>query len=191
MNAQSGGKRTVLWVLLAVCLAPPLLAAAVLYLTPPGKLGNASHGTLLRSTDTLPDITLSDPRGQTHGHLHGKWSLLYLGGTECAARCRGELRRMRMAWLSLGSRTQRVQQIYILPSRPLPGAELGDLLRGHPGLWLWRLPSPSAHIQALFQGGALVLLDPRGLPVIRSPHHVPPAHIAKDLKRLLRASRIG
>lgn len=188
---SGGADRAVPRILLAVCLAPPLLAAAFLYLAPPGMLGDASHGTLLRATEPLPDVALSDPRGQAHGRLHGKWSLLYLGSRDCAARCRDALRRLRAAWLSLGSRAQRVQRVYVLPARAPPGAELQRLLRGHPGLWLWRLPTPGGSVRALFREGTLVLLDPRGLPVLRYSGDTPPADVAKDLKRLLRASRIG
>ena len=41
------------------------------------------------------------------------------------------------------------------------------------------------------QGGGVVLVDPRGLPVLRYDADVWHADIAKDLKRLLRTSRIG
>lgn len=185
------GNRAIVWGLLAICLTPPLLAAILLYLAPPGMLGDSSHGTLLDGTHPLADVALGDPRGRVGARLHGKWSLLYLGGPHCAAACQDELRRMRAAWFSLGSRAQRVQCIYILPSRAPPGQELTELLQNLPGQRLWRLPAPGAHISDLFQGGTLVLVDPNGVPVMRYTGDVPFAHIAKDLKRLLRASRIG
>lgn len=185
------GNRATVWGLLAICLAPPLLAAILLYLAPPEMLGDSSHGTLLDSTQPLADVTLSDPRGHVGTRLHGKWSLLYLGEPHCAAACQNELRRMRAAWFSLGSRAQRVQCIYVLTSRTPPDQELAELLQNLPGQRLWRLPAPSAHISGLFQGGTLVLVDPNGVPVILYTSDVPFAHIAKDLKRLLRASRIG
>ena len=185
------GGRKVVCALLALCLAPPLLAMVLLYFAPPGIMGDSSHGTLIDSTDALPDIALGDPRGQVHGHLHGKWSLLYLGAPHCADPCQGELHRMRAAWLSLGSRAQRVQRIYILPAGAPAGRELMELLRGLPGHLLWRLPAANPRITSLFQDATLVLLDPNGLPVIRYPADIRPVDIARDLKRLLRASRIG
>ena len=188
-NPEAGSRgRLVLLLLLVLCLLPPLAAWLLIRYAPPGALGDASHGTLLHGVQPLPNVALTDPRGQYHAQLHGKWGILYLGTADCR-QCSAVLGQMREAWLSLGSRAQRVRPILVVPAT-LPEARVQALLQPYAGTWLWPMLDTAWLVEWL-QGGGVVLIDPRGLPVLRYDADVWYADIAKDLKRLLRTSHIG
>ena len=86
-----------------------------------------------------------------------------------------------------GKEQERVVRVWLVAGDAPPPAAL---LAQHPGLVVVRVPEA---VPAQFPGGAdpLYLIDPLGNLVLRYPDDPDIKGIAKDLTRLLKASRIG
>ena len=85
-NRQRRGRR--IFVLVAVAFLGPLFLAVALYLGGGWSPGSTiQHGILLKPPGLLPELTLPPPTGgREPASLRGKWTLIYPGPGECAAR---------------------------------------------------------------------------------------------------------
>jgi hypothetical protein len=180
-----GGKRTLL-LIAAVTVAPVLASYAAYYLFPRSPAAN--YGTLL-PTAPIEGIEGTRPDGSRFRleDLRGRWVLLAHGRGECDAACEGRLYATRQARTMQGREQERVVRAWLVEGDAAPPAAL---LAQHPGLVVVRVP---AAVPARFPGGAdaLYLIDPLGNLVLRYPGDPDIKGVAKDLTRLLKASRIG
>ncbi|HTR58878.1 MAG TPA: hypothetical protein VMM27_11945 [Casimicrobiaceae bacterium] len=180
-------RRTLL--LLALVCAAPVLASYVAYywLRPEAR---TNYGELLEPA-TAPEISGTRPGGTAFhlSDLHGRWTLLIVaGGAGCDAPCERGLYATRQAHTMQGGERDRIGRVLLLPSgAPAPAPEL---LAEHPGMivvhgdprqWTAR-PGATPNIY---------LVDPHGNFILRYPPDPDIRRLAKDLERLLRASRIG
>jgi cytochrome oxidase Cu insertion factor (SCO1/SenC/PrrC family) len=123
--------------------------------------------------------------------LHGKWVMVYVGGANCDADCAQQLYLMRQIRITQGKEQSRIERLWVVTDSGVPDAEL---LRGHPGLHVWR-PADAAFVAqfpaAQNRGAHIYLVDPLGNLMLRFPAR-PDAHrIMQDLRLLLKASQIG
>jgi hypothetical protein len=180
-----GGKRTLL-LIAAVTLAPVIASYAAYYLFPRSPAIN--YGTLL-PTAPIAGIEGTRPDGSPFRleELRGRWLLLALGRGDCSAPCERKLYATRQARTMQGREQDRVVRVWLVEGDAAPPAAL---LAQHPGLVVVRVPEA---VPARFPGGAdaLYLLDPLGNLVLRYPGDPDIKGVAKDLTRLLKASRIG
>jgi cytochrome oxidase Cu insertion factor (SCO1/SenC/PrrC family) len=130
--------------------------------------------------------------------VRGLWTMLYMPAGECLDACQHNLYNMRQVRLALNHRMDRVQRAVLLESP----AQLDDALRAeHPGLMT---ASGSAAEQAALRDqvraaeanmdpipDAVYLIDPFGNVMMRFPADLPPESMLKDIKHLLKVSRIG
>lgn len=188
--ARRSNARRVLSLLALVCAAP-IVASYIAYygLRPSARV---NYGELLAASPA-PDIVGVDSDGTPLrlAALRGRWVLLTADGASCEARCEGKLYATRQARTMQGAERERVARVWLLPAdaAPAPAALLAQhpgltVLRGEPRQWD-ALPGP---------GGApdnIYLLDPLGNLVLRYPADPDIMGLAKDLRRLLSASRIG
>jgi len=210
-EARSGGRKIVL-LQAALFSAPLLIAWALFRLASPAFLGDASHGTLVVPPLPLADATLHAPTGE-RGRLHGKWSLVYWSEGRCLAPCERQLQRMQRIWRGVGKYTPRLQRVLLLEEAGPPGLAAPELVRRlqrYPGQMLW-LPGAAQRASLLTAlvpedgrrsgagndqaagaaSGHLYVVDPLGNLVVRYSPDTDSDGIVKDLKRLLRVSRIG
>jgi hypothetical protein len=121
--------------------------------------------------------------------LHGRWVLLVVSGGPCEKSCERALYATRQARTMQNREQDRVVRVLLQPS----GAALPSpsLLTGHPGLAV--VAADPAQWRALPGGGAgnIYLVDPLGNIVLRYSADLDIKRLAKDLERVLRASRIG
>ncbi len=161
----------------------------------------ASHGDLIVPPRPLQDIvltSLSDPSSRQH--LHGKWSLVYLHAGKCARDCVNNLYRMRQLRLAAGEFAPRIQRVMIVVGRET--APLSEEQIHHFAGQLILRAEQSEQIASLkifarsdtedpLAERRLYLIDPLGNLMMSYAPDTEPGGIIKDLKRLLRYSRIG
>jgi len=180
-----GGRRTLL-LIAAVTLAPVVASYTAYYLFP--REPAANYGTLM-PTAPIPGIEGTRPDGSKFRleDLRGRWVLVAQGGGDCDAACERKLYAMRQARTMQGKEQDRIVRVWLVPGDATLSAAL---LAQHPGLVVVRVPHS---VPAKFPGGAnpLYLIDPLGNLVLRYPDDPDIKGIARDLTRLLRASRIG
>jgi hypothetical protein len=178
-------------IVLAIVCAAPVVASYVAYygLKPTGRL---NYGELL---EALPasEIAGTQVEGAPFrlSTYRGKWVLLTADEGACEDACRRKLYATRQARTIQGREQERVVRVWLQRSDAPPPATA--LLSQHPGLVAARIDP--AHWPALQGAGDTVqnifMIDPLGNLILRYPADPDIKRMAKDLERLLRASRIG
>ena len=180
-----GGRRKLL-LIAAVTVAPVIASYTAYYFFP--RQPAANYGTLL-PTAPIAGIEGTRPDGSKFRleDLRGRWVLVSQGRGDCDAACERKLFATRQARTMQGREQERIVRTWLVvgDAQPPPA-----LLAQHPGLVVVRVPEA---VPARFPGGAdaLYLIDPLGNLVLRYPGDPDIKGVAKDLTRLLKASRIG
>lgn len=181
---------------LAALFAAPLSGAALVYFVFPGMMpgGRLNHGALIEPARPLPALALHDAAGGaiSQDALKVLWSVVYLGGAECAQACRARLMLTRQVRLALDKHQRRVQRVYLAPDAQAAAVARSVLAAEHPDMKFF--VDTGAQAAAFFKpddAQDLFLLDPLAnwLMVYRGP--LEHKELYRDLKRLLRFSQIG
>jgi len=184
------GRNPLVWIAL-IALAPIVASYAVYYLFP--RPPSVNYGTLL-PTARIEGVEGTRPDGSRFGldELRGRWVLVALSSGDCDPSCERRLYATRQARTMQGKEQDRIVRVVLLvdgrePRRPQPSP---GLLAQHPGLVVARVPDVVA---AKFPAGihSLYAVDPLGNLVLSWPAEPDIKGIARDLTRLLKASRIG
>jgi hypothetical protein len=169
-----------------IALAPIVASYAVYYFFP--RTPSANYGTLL-PTAPIAGVDGTRPDGSPFrlGELRGRWVVVAFDGGECDAGCERRLYAARQARTMQGKEHERIARVLLLAGGAEPSSAL---LSQHPGLVVARV-APA--VAAKFPGTAksLYLVDPLGNLVLSWPDDPDIKGVAKDLTRLLKASRIG
>ncbi len=123
--------------------------------------------------------------------VRGKWAFLMVDSGACDAYCRRKLYIMRQVRLTQGEDMNRIERVWLTDGSVAPAAEL---LSDYKGTLV--LPSDPGGLAARLspEGMArdhIYLVDPLGNVMMRYPRDPDPSLIKKDVKRLLKASRVG
>ena len=183
--AAARSRRTIL-LLAAVCIAPVVASYAVYYFYP--RTAQVNYGTLLPTVPAPPiEGTTDDGAPFRLTDLRGRWVMLAASATEFDAACERLLYATRQAHTMQGKERDRVVRVWLDAGGAPPGRELRAQ---HPGLVVARVPE---RVLALLPGAlpGIWLIDPLGNLVLSYPADPDIKGLAKDLSRLLRASRIG
>lgn len=185
-----------------VIFAVPLLLA-IIYLhlvrSSGGTIGDTSRGQLIQPAVPLTEFSLQAENEQFNlDSVQGIWTMLYLPSGECLDACKLNLYHMRQVRLLLNHRMDRVQRAVVMES---PAQISPDLLAEHLGLiaatgtdqQLKELISQVENSQTGMEPlpDAIYLIDPFGNIMLRFPPDLDPSSMYKDLKHLLKVSRIG
>ena len=177
-------RRTIV-LLAAIAIAPVAASYAVYYFFP--RDVQANHGTLL---PTAPAPALegvrADGRPFRLADARGQWLLVVNAGERCAEACERMLYATRQARTMQGREQDRVARALIVTGvDPLPAEPAAT-----PGLVVARVDAAAA---GRLPGGppSIIVIDPLGNLVLRYPADPDIKGLAKDLTRLLKASRIG
>lgn len=184
-DAQRKGRRTLL-LLAAVAIAPVVASYAAYYVFPRDK--RANYGELL-PTRPAPPLAGKDLDGKafTLAQWHGKWVLTVAAPGACDAACVRALYATRQARTIQGREMDRVQRVWLVTDGGSPDAAL---VAQHPDLAIARVPA-EALAELPVGAGRIYVIDPLGNLVLAFPSDPDIKRAAKDLERLLRASRIG
>lgn len=193
--------RIKLLLIIAIFAIPLILATVYLKVVrvSGAQLGDSSQGQLIRPAVPLTEFTLQSTDDVFDlESMYGIWTFLYMPDGECQDTCKLNLYHMRQVRLSLNQRMDRVQRVVL--------AQTADqlfpaLLTEHPGLTVAR---GSVEEQALLRDqihaaegemdalqDAIYVIDPFGNVMMRFPADLPPKSMLKDIKHLLKVSRIG
>jgi cytochrome oxidase Cu insertion factor (SCO1/SenC/PrrC family) len=184
-TAARRARRTLILIAAAV-VAPVALSYFFYYLAPRAAFTN--YGELL-PTAPLPDLAGTTIDGQPFraAELRGKWTILVPAGGACDAASGDALYATRQARTMQGKDMDRVARAWIVTDDATPPAAR---LAEHPGMVVARVDAADAR-KLPKAGSAPLLVDPLGNVVLAWPARPDPKALAKDLSRLLKASRIG
>lgn len=182
--------RLVLLGLLAVFVAPPLLA--FVFYTGVGSWfepGSVNRGSLLEPARPAPSEALVLANGELlpSGFLDRRWTLVHLATRGCEAACEAALRTMRQAHRALGRHQGRVQRLLLVPAGASHPAE-GDHRAA--------VVTPAWHrVLRVSENGetgteaAIWLVDPRRFVISYFPVGAGPRALKDDLTRLIKLSK--
>lgn len=164
-----------------------------------GSWGNTAKGQLITPAVPLDGVDLTED-GQPFDidGLRGKWTILYVpDALDCQKDCGEHLMLIRQLRLALNHRMERVQRVVLLdqPAVPLEmqQAQLGlRVVTGSEAQrngFLEQLSAPTVDLEPV--ANPIYIVDPFGNLMMRFGPDQLPDQVHKDLKRLLKASRIG
>ncbi len=164
-----------------------------------GSWGNTAKGELITPAVPLEGMALTE-NGQPFDidGLRGKWTILYVpDALQCGEDCGEHLMLIRQLRLALNHRMERVQRVVLLdqPSVPeaMQEAQLGlRVVSGSDAqrkAFLGQLSQPTQGLEPV--ANPIYIVDPFGNLMMRFGPEQLPDQVHKDLKRLLKASRIG
>jgi len=180
-------------IMLGAIFLGPLFIAYFLY----GSGGwrpaaGTEHGELLEHPGLLPATPLTSGGGDAPANFHGKWSLIVVDEDQCGETCKEVLRETRQVRRALGRDRDRVQRLFYLNDGD-PDREF--FTNEHPGLIVLEPQSLAGQELLAAIGdrevGDVFLADPLGNLIMRFPNGTGMKGIHKDLKLLLKISRIG
>ncbi len=192
------------FVLLALIFLMPAFVALVMHNVGDGGWqpeGATNRGTLVhpaRPLELSRDLAL-DGQPLTE-YLQGKWTLVYIGDADCDDVCRNNLYKMRQVRIAQNENMKRVQRLYVVSSGAVTADLAAFLESEHPQLDTVALsPAHSGQLYGLFAIGTtpvpkaerVYIVDPLGNLMMYYQPDADASGMLKDLKKLLKFSRIG
>lgn len=174
---------------IVLLFALPLLLAVGLYAGGWRPLGRVNHGELINPPVDVSELRLAggaDGEMPPSSLLTGQWSVVHVIESPCGSACNDELYRTRQVRTALGKDAGRVQRVALTLNVPEPGAAAA-LRREYPDLVVAGLGAPTAWAT----DGSVLLVDPLGNMILRYPPGYESSGLLKDLKRLLKLSKVG
>ena len=188
----------------AIFAVPLILATIYLQMVrmSGGSIGDTSRGELINPAVPLTEFTLTALQGPdeefTLDTVRGLWTMLYVPAGNCEEACQRNLYHMRQVRLALNHRMDRVQRaVVVQDATQVPDSILAE----HKGLIAATgatvpLGEFTAQVAQAQQGmnpmqDAIYLIDPFGNLMLRFPPDLAPESMLKDIKHLLKVSRIG
>ena len=175
-----------MWLILAVCIAPVAASFAAYYLLP--VRDGSNYGELL-PTQPAPHLTGARPDGApwTIEDERNRWVVVVAAPAPCDDACAARLYATRQARTMQGRERDRIQRVWLVTGEgPVAPARLAE----HPDVTVVRADARA--VARLPRGDAAIyLVDPLGNQVLTWPAAPDVRGVAGDLKKLLKASRIG
>ena len=162
--------------------------------------GTSNKGDLIEPARPLGDLILVDPLNEeSENSLHGKWSLVYVSRA-CEKTCMDNVYTIRQIHTMMDKHSLRVQRVLLLTTDQSSN-ELKEKLTDYAGQQLinnelinvsdltdkFKLSESDSPLDA----GRIYIVDPLGNLMMSFNPGINPKDIYKDLKKLLRGSRIG
>ncbi len=198
---QKARKRFSLLMLLAIFMAPLLLALLLFYVFPEWRpVGTSNHGKLVTPVRPLPPFVMESLDGDRvdETFLRGKWTLVYLLRGRCDDHCAEQLYNIRQVRLALGKNIDRLQRLLIWESDGVGAEDQLALQKHFPGQVIVPLSGQQGLVDAfsLDEQQALLarriyLVDPLGNLMMTYEADDEPRGMIKDLERLLKYSGLG
>ena len=180
-------------------LSPIIISWWVLNYTSVVSDGSKSnYGDLIEPPRQIDNLPLFEPVASKDYELYGKWSMVYLT-EDCDQTCIDNLYRMRQIHIAMDKHSLRVQRVLLLLNQDQ--GNLKTLFVDYAGQRV--INADASVLQELLQTFRLAeadrplsdhriyIVDPLGNLMMSYPPDINPRSIMKDLKKLLKTSRIG
>jgi len=181
----------------------PLFFAMWLFYVPNSWMSSKTqnHGTLIEPAQPLEKFELASVDGDawSHEQFSGKWTLLYIGDETCDLYCEAGLFKMRQVRLTLGRDSERVQRKYLGLTKGLnkqqDRQEIEKIFsKYHRMKVAWfdkQVVDKSLPQFKEFPVHQIYIIDPLGNLMMWYSKDATSKGMKKDLKRLLKVSKIG
>lgn len=177
----------------------PLFYAMWLFYSPSKSLdiNTQNHGELIQPPRPLKEFFLVGEKNYylSSKDLEGKWTLLYLGNETCSLYCEADLFKMRQVRLSLGRDSHRVQKMYIALTYKISVVENNPILSKYTDMQITIIDREKFYnFLPQFKNlteKRIYIIDPFGNIMMTYSKGSTAKGMKKDLKRLLKVSKIG
>lgn len=159
-----------------------------------------NHGQLIRPLIHMKDLPLRQANGLAYPNklLFGKWLLLYVIPKECDQLCRNNLHKMRQLHIALNKDMSRVQRMVATLGQATPilrkilreqyqNVSLLSFNKTH----FLRMTKGRVWQSRVLHEGGIYIIDPQAHLMMVYRLNQGPKAIHRDLKRLLKVSRVG
>lgn len=176
--------RLQLIMILAVVIAPMLLASAMYHWRFWVPETRSYHGELIGNGQTLADLGVV-------GVNQAGWQLLVTVPQQCDERCKELVYLARQVHIGLNREVSRASHALAI-AQPLNADYEAQLQREYPQLARYPLQPEAYHKTAgTHEGAQLWIVDPHGNVVLRYDNSIKGKAILNDLRHLLKISQIG
>ena len=158
--------------------------------------GKTNHGSLIQPVVSLNGFEdhLSDNSPFNLEELKQKWTIVHIASASCGEECQRSLYNTRQTRVAVGKDANRIQRILLLSD----SISEDEMRENHADLKMISLQSSSL----MNQLGAVIkssnagphdalIIDPLGNVMMIVPLELDPRLLLKDLKKLLKLSRVG
>ena len=151
-----------------------------------------NYGELIKPIIPITNIrinTMSDVSNTNS--FNGKWSLLYYLKNDCLKKCEDNIHLLRQVNTALGKDMNRMQRILMFDDSVNYSSEL---LTSYPGLiYIYNKPNSLHGLLSRISTGEsfILLIDPLGNVILKYNEQFQGKKLLKDIKKLLKLSRIG
>ena len=178
--AERRGQRTML-AIFGIAFVPVFLAYLFFFHFPEWLSG---------STTNRGELVQPPLRFDEHHHA-GYWSLIYIADTRCDQACEGRLYLMRQVTVALGKDARRIHQILVPTSDSIDDTFRALIDAEYPDLTVEWLAQDLIDLGLTSDGDWIYLMDPMGNIMLRFGPDNSGQDMLKDLKHLLKLSRVG
>lgn len=201
-QARAASRKKLVWIF-ALFFLPLLLATLWFQVVRTGaiNLGSRSNGELIAPAVPFTEFTLHE-QGSDNAFVlddvRGMWTILYIPGSVCDEQCEKTLHDIRQARLALNHRMERVQRVLLVDQELVFSAEVADAQLGlrivggdQQSIAGFTEQMSAAQSSMEPKTNMIYLIDPLGNLMMRYTPDQLPRPLYKDLKHLLKVSRIG
>jgi hypothetical protein len=200
-NIKSGNRFE--FMSLLVVFSSPFLVAWLIYnYTGIGKNGETiNYGDLIKPPWTISNAMLLDAvSGDARRPLYGKWNLLYFLADKCSSKCQEDITKLQELRVATGDNADRIEIVLLATDKTMPTLPDKSI---NESFWINVLILMRPDIQPIEENDGetrvslssmkqgIYLIDPIGNIMMKYNFDSDAAGILRDIKRLLRFSRIG
>ena len=133
-------------------------------------------------------------------YLQGLWTLVYIGDSDCDAVCNGNLYKIRQVRTAQNENMKRVQTLYLMQGESMSDSLAQLVQEEYPNLTVVPVSSVQAEAMAPFfliedtsmqQAERVYFVDPLGNLMMYYEADADPGGMLRDLRKLLKFSKIG
>ncbi|MCW8911282.1 MAG: SCO family protein [Gammaproteobacteria bacterium] len=192
--------RTTLWIMIILFGLPYVAAIYFYYFADLSKISNqTNYGTIITPARQVNDIPLKKLNNTDFklSEMRGKWILISIGQSSCQKSCQDNLYKMRQIRKALGEERTRINRVFLLTDT-LNIQSFNSLLPDYSGMETI-IPTDDNY-QYLISGFSIAgeptedgifVVDPLGNYMMAYPKDADANKILKDIRRLLKVSKIG
>tara|TARA_B100000614_G_C14542665_1_gene490905 strand:- start:1504 stop:2079 length:576 start_codon:yes stop_codon:yes gene_type:complete len=159
-----------------------------------GELQTSNYGSFINPIVNLSQTSLNDYSGENfivNQHLN-KWGLIYRMSENCSQKCEEEIYLIRQVNIALGKDMNRLQRVIVL-SKSISDSEIEEVVAKYPKSIIVKNNSSTFidEINKITNRHVLLLTDPLGNVILGYDQDFEGKKLLKDIKKLLKLSKIG